>query len=32
MRAALDFAKLMPWGTLDQALEKLAFILYFCRH
>ena len=24
--AALDFAKLMPWGTPDQVLEKLAFI------
>ncbi|MGH7948135.1 MAG: LLM class flavin-dependent oxidoreductase, partial [Candidatus Binataceae bacterium] len=24
--AALDFAQLMPWGTPDQVLEKLAFI------
>jgi alkanesulfonate monooxygenase SsuD/methylene tetrahydromethanopterin reductase-like flavin-dependent oxidoreductase (luciferase family) len=24
--AALDFAQLMPWGTPDQVLEKLAFV------
>ena len=24
--AARDFAKLMPWGTPDQVLEKIAFI------
>ena len=24
--AAVDFAKLMPWGTPDEVLEKLAFI------
>jgi alkanesulfonate monooxygenase SsuD/methylene tetrahydromethanopterin reductase-like flavin-dependent oxidoreductase (luciferase family) len=24
--AALDFAKLMPWGTPDQVLEKLSTI------
>jgi alkanesulfonate monooxygenase SsuD/methylene tetrahydromethanopterin reductase-like flavin-dependent oxidoreductase (luciferase family) len=24
--AAADFAKLMPWGTPDQVIEKIAFI------
>jgi hypothetical protein len=24
--AALDFANLMPWGTPDEVLEKMAFI------
>jgi hypothetical protein len=27
--AAHDFAKLMPWGTPDEVLEKLAFIRDF---